>query len=176
VWRGIKSEHEQVHLVLVGTGGLDIHNCEAELKEYVRSHGLQDSVRFTGAVENVHEYLQAADIFVFPTEREAFGISLIEAMACGLAVISTSAGGTKGLLKHGQDGLVVEAGSPQQLHDALHSLITNEPLSMCLGQNAWRTARQRFAAERVTQQYIDLFEHTAFAPNSDAPTSDEYHC
>jgi glycosyltransferase involved in cell wall biosynthesis len=122
-------------------------------------------------VENVHEYLQAADIFVFPTEREAFGISLIEAMACGLAVISTSAGGTKGLLKHGQDGLVVEAGSSQQLYDALDSLITDRPLSVRLGQNAWQTAQQRFAAERVTKEYVNLFQRTTLTS-----ICEEYHC
>jgi glycosyltransferase involved in cell wall biosynthesis len=170
VWHRIKSHHEQVHLVLVGTGGLDIHNCEVELEEYAHRHGLQDSVHFTGPVENVHEYLQAADIFVFPTEREAFGISLIEAMACGLAVISTSVGGTKGLATHGQDGLLVEAGNFQQLYDALDSLITDRALSMRLGQNAWQTARQRFAAERVAAEYVDLFQCT-----TSASTCQEYH-
>ena len=87
VWLEVQRQHPNVKLLVVGAGGLDIHNCEAELKAYVIANGLQDSVHFTGSVENVHEYLQVADIFVFPTENEAFGISLIEAMACGLPAI-----------------------------------------------------------------------------------------
>ena len=55
VWRDIVGKHNQARLWLVGSGGLDIHNCEAELKAYVGVNGLQESVHFTGSVHNVHE-------------------------------------------------------------------------------------------------------------------------
>jgi hypothetical protein len=55
--------------------GSSMQNCEDELKPAGRPHGLEDSRDFTGSVDNVHEYLQASDLFVFPSEREAFGIS-----------------------------------------------------------------------------------------------------
>jgi glycosyltransferase involved in cell wall biosynthesis len=171
VWARIRSHHKQAHLVLVGTGGLDIHNCEARLRDYVQSHNLQDSVEFTGAVQNVHEYLQAADIFAFPTEREAFGISLIEAMACGLAVVSTSAGGTQELVKHGQDGLVVETGSVEQLYDALNTLVTDLPLVKHLGRNACQSAQRRFAAESVILEHVELLQRHA-----SLSTCDECRC
>jgi glycosyltransferase involved in cell wall biosynthesis len=96
VWEKFRWKHKHVRLLLVGSGGLDIQNCEAELKDYVRGKGLQGSVQFAGEVHNVHLYLQASDLFVFPTQSEAFGISLIEAMACGLPVISTPVGGGEG--------------------------------------------------------------------------------
>ncbi|NIP50544.1 MAG: glycosyltransferase family 4 protein, partial [candidate division Zixibacteria bacterium] len=68
VWRKIYDRRQNVTLLLLGTGGLDIHNCETELKAYVEENNLQETVRFTGAVQNVPDYLQAADVFVFPTE------------------------------------------------------------------------------------------------------------
>jgi glycosyltransferase involved in cell wall biosynthesis len=158
VWRDVVQEHRHARLMLVGTGGLDIHNCEAELRTYVDAHDLGESVHFTGSVQNIHEYLQASDIFVFPTEQEAFGISLIEAMACGLPVISTGVGGVKDILQHRQNGLVVEAGDFQTLYDALGLLICDGALSARLGQAARQTAQERYSAEIITQEYVELFE------------------
>jgi glycosyltransferase involved in cell wall biosynthesis len=159
VWQEIQRKYNNVGLLLVGAGGLDIHNCEAELKAYVSANGLQDSVCFTGEVHNVYEYLQASDIFVFPTENEAFGISLIEAMACGLPVISTPVGGVKDILQHRQNGFVVQPGDLQQLYDALDTLITDAALSDCLGQAAWQTVQDRYSAKTVTRKYVTLFQH-----------------
>jgi len=157
VWQDVQRQYPNARLVLVGSGGLDIHNCEAELREYVRANGLEHSIQFAGQVGNVHEYLQASDIFVFPTEREAFGISLIEAMACGLPVVSTPVGGIKDILEHEHDGLVVTAGDAQQLHKALDRLITDPALVARLSKAACQTARSRYSTEDVMAKYIDRF-------------------
>jgi glycosyltransferase involved in cell wall biosynthesis len=101
VWKDLQKQHPQLLLLLVGSGGDDIHNCEGQLKEYVHQNSLDSSVRFTGSVQNVDEYLKASDVFVFPTTNEAFGISVIEAMACGLPVVATNVGGLKDILVHG---------------------------------------------------------------------------
>lgn len=161
VWREIVRRHKDVELLLVGSGGLDIHNCEAELRTFVVDNGLEESVRFTGSVDNVEEYLQAADIFVFPTENEAFGISLIEAMACGLPVISTSVGGVTDILEHRKNGLAVYPGEFEQLSGALDRLIANPVLSTTLGQTAWQMSRDRYSAVTVTRRYVELFRGLA---------------
>jgi glycosyltransferase involved in cell wall biosynthesis len=85
----MQQENRKVGFVLIGSGGLDVHNCEAALKEYVTANRLELVVHFAGEVPNVHEYLQASDVFVLPTEDDAFPLALIEAMACGLPVVST---------------------------------------------------------------------------------------
>jgi glycosyltransferase involved in cell wall biosynthesis len=159
VWEQVRREHVHATLLLVGSGGLDIHNCEDELRAYVQAHGMQATVQFTGDVENVHEYLQASDIFIFPTEKEAFGISLIEAMACGLPVIATPTGGIKDILSHGLNGLVVPAGDFQQLYQALHTLMTHALFAATLGSAALQTVRERYARQVVASRYIELFSH-----------------
>jgi glycosyltransferase involved in cell wall biosynthesis len=156
-WQVIQAKHHNISLLLVGSGGLDIHNCEAELKMFVVENDLQESVSFTGDVYNVHEYLQASDIFVFPTEREAFGISLIEAMACGLPVVSTAAGGVKDVINHRENALVVKPGNLEQLYCAIDILITDSNLSACLGNAAWQSVQVTYSAETVTRQYAELF-------------------
>jgi glycosyltransferase involved in cell wall biosynthesis len=157
VWEQVQRVHSRAMLLLVGSGGLDIHNCEAELKRMVQTKDLERSVRFTGDVHNVHEYLQASDIFVFPTEKEAFGISLVEAMACGLPVIATPTGGIKDFLVGGQNGLQVDPGSFTMLYDAIHRLLSDSSLAGTLGAAALVTARARYSRDVVLAKYINLF-------------------
>jgi glycosyltransferase involved in cell wall biosynthesis len=161
VWQLLQQDRSNMTLLIVGAGGLDIHNCEQELKAYVKNNGLQDNVIFTGNVSNVSEYLQASDIFVFPTEREAFGVSLIEAMACGLPVISTAVGGVKDIIKHRKNGLVIEPGEFRQLYDALDLLLSDASLSATLCKSARKSFQHKYSSEIVTQRYIDLFENLA---------------
>ena len=161
VWDEVQRVHSRAMLLLVGSGGLDIHNCEAELKRLVQAKGLDRSVRFTGDVHNVYEYLQASDIFVFPTEKEAFGISLVEAMACGLPVIATPTGGIKDFLVGGQNGLQVDPGSFTMLYDAIHRLLSDSSLAATLGAAALVTARARYSREVMLARYINLFNRVS---------------
>jgi glycosyltransferase involved in cell wall biosynthesis len=159
VWQKIRHKYNNVNLLLVGSGSLDIHNCESNLKEFVKQHGLQESVCFAGALENVHYYLQASDIFVFPTLREAFGISLIEAMACGLPVVSTHVGGIKDILQQRYNGLVAKPGNFQEFYDSLDALINDTLLSNSLGKEARQTAENKYSTRIVTQGYIEIFKN-----------------
>jgi glycosyltransferase involved in cell wall biosynthesis len=157
VWNEILREHTDGLLVLVGAGGLDIHNCEHELREYVQSSGIQRSVLFTGAVRNVAEYLQAADVFAFPTANDAFPSSVIEAMACALPVVATPVGAIKDIISNGKDGLLIEPGNAAQLFDALETVLTDENLAARLGQSARQTVEERYSAGQVTIRYFSLF-------------------
>ena len=161
VWREIQCKHNHLKLLLIGSGGLDIHNCESELKTYVYENHLQNSVQFTGAVQNVNEYLQASDIFVFPTENEAFGISLIEAMACGLPVISTPVGGVQDILQDKHNGLLVKVGDFRQLNDAIEALMNDNTLATSLGLAARQAVQERYSGEHVINNYICLFQNLA---------------
>jgi glycosyltransferase involved in cell wall biosynthesis len=158
VWQEIVARHENAYLLLVGSGGLDIDNCEAELRDYIAAHQLQESVGLTGNVRNVAQYLQAADIFVFPTENEAFGISLIEAMACGLAVVSTAVGGLKDLVDHEQNSLVVEVGNQQQLQHALETLLCTPALRQQIGLSAYESVQPTYSTPIVMRRFQDLFQ------------------
>lgn len=158
VWKKIQISNPRSQLLVVGGGSRDIHDCEQEIQQYVKANALETSVKFTGNVTNVHEYLQASDIFVFPTENEAFGISLIEAMACGLPVVATPVGGIKEIISHGQNGLLVEVGDFEQIYNALETLISDDGLSAILGDAALQTVRSKYSRECITKQYLKLFE------------------
>jgi glycosyltransferase involved in cell wall biosynthesis len=157
----IHQENAAVGFVFVGTGGIDIHNCEKELKEYVRSSRLEDVVHFTGAVSNVHEYLQASDVFVSPTEKDAFPLSIVEAMACGLTVISTRVGGIREIITDGQNGVLIDARDAQQLYDAIRIAIADPARAACIGRAAAEMVQQKYSAEVVGAKYLQLFRQVA---------------
>jgi glycosyltransferase involved in cell wall biosynthesis len=156
----IRRIHPHVRVLLVGSGGLDIHNCEEQLRRDVEVRGLRDHVRFAGEVADVQQYLQASDIFVLPSEDDAFPLSLVEAMACGLPVVATRVGGIPEIITPEDDGLLIEAGDARLLHDALCRLIVDRSLSSALGAAAARTVHTRYSQAHITQQYVELF-HSA---------------
>jgi glycosyltransferase involved in cell wall biosynthesis len=156
-WKEIAAQRDDAQLWLVGAGGLDIHNCEAELRGYVRENQLEGSVFFAGSVPDVSEYLRVADIFAFPTEKEGFSVALIEAMACGLAVVSTNVGGLKDILQDGANALVVPANDYDRFVAALACLLNDGTLRQLLGEAARQSVQACYTREAVTQRYIDLF-------------------
>jgi glycosyltransferase involved in cell wall biosynthesis len=160
VWDEIRCKREEVILLLAGTGGLDIHNCEVQLHNYVKSAGLEKHVWFLGAVQNVPEYLRAADLFVFPTENDAFPSSLIEAMACGLPIVTTPVGAIKTIVVNQETGLLVQPGNHQQLLEAVDSLVSDKALASQLGLAGHQVIRERYSVESMMSKYLALFEST----------------
>ena len=113
-----------------------------------------------GSVENIPEYLQAADLFVFPTENDAFPSSLIEAMACGLPVVTTPVGAIKTIVAHQETGLLVQPGNRHQLYEALVSIISDKTLAYRLGQVSRQSVEERYSAGNTVGKYLSLFERT----------------
>jgi glycosyltransferase involved in cell wall biosynthesis len=158
VWNEIRLKHENVILILAGTGGLDIHNCEDALRDYVKANGLENQVLFTGAVQNVPEYLQASDLFVFPTENDAFPSSIVEAMACGLPVVTTPVGAIKTIVTDKETGLLVQPGNQEQLFQALDVMLSDTARASRLGDAACRSVQGLYSAKTVAKKYMDLFQ------------------
>lgn len=156
VWERVVADVPSARLVLIGAGGQDIHNCEDELRAFVRDRDLDDRVVFTGGVSNVHEYLQASDVFIFPTENEAFGISLIEAMACGLPVVAASTGGVPDIVEHGVDGILVPPSDEMATEAALRGLLSDPDKAAELGVAARRTVKRRYSVASVVDSYETL--------------------
>jgi glycosyltransferase involved in cell wall biosynthesis len=156
-WPAIVRRHPQALLLLIGTGGLDIHACEPELRAAAQSLGIERSVRFTGSVGNVPDYLRAADAFAFPTENDAFPSSVVEAMAAGLPVVATPVGAIAEMIEDGESGLLVEPRDSAGLERALLRVLEDAMLARRLGERAWQVVQERYAGERIAGQYADLF-------------------
>lgn len=133
---------------IIGGGPL-----EKELKEKTQALGLSSCVRFTGHVQDVHSYIEMADLAVLSSDKEGLPLSLVEAMACGLPCVVTDVGGNREVVQHGITGLVVEAGSPKQLADAIAYLLDNSEERRSMGQAARCLAYERFDINHMIEEY-----------------------
>jgi len=108
----------------------------------IRDYGITDRVIFLPPSSNVMQFYAAADAYVGPSLEDAYGLPIIEAMACGLPVIASSHAGAHEIITDGSDGIILrDPQNTQELATALRSLIGNPTLCSQLGEHATRTAQ-----------------------------------
>jgi glycosyltransferase involved in cell wall biosynthesis len=146
-------------LLVVGGASGTADSCEDELKAQVRAAGLDDAVTFTGRVDGIERFLWAADVFVLPSEREGFSISLLEAMACGLACVAPAR--PIGAEVLGDAGVVPEGNKPEALLDALLFLADDPAARTRLGSAAATRARTAFGLDSVVDDYEAVYAQLA---------------
>jgi glycosyltransferase involved in cell wall biosynthesis len=148
-------------LVLVGSGSGQVISIEKSLREDAEKEDLRGRVTFTGRVENVPSYLQASDVFVFPTMDEALGMSAVEAQACGLPAVASRTGGVPDIVEDGVTGLLVPPGESQPLADGLRRLLEDASLRTRFASAARARTKERFSFELMVSRYAALFRSLA---------------
>ena len=139
-------------LTIVGEGPL-----RAALEQQVAQAGLSDCVSLPGISDDVPGYLHRSDVFVFSSDYEGVGLVLMEAMAAGLPVVSTAAGGVANVVTDGQNGFLTPVGDATALAACMTRLASDDTLR---GQMA-AAARKRavgFDIGAMTRQYAALFD------------------
>jgi glycosyltransferase involved in cell wall biosynthesis len=127
---------------IVGAGPL-----EPDLRAQAVGLGLGDVVQFVGRAEDVRPYLSVADLFVLSSENEGLPLVLGEAMAYGIPCIATDVGGNKEIIVHGETGLLVKAGAPEDLAEAIEHLLARPEERRRMGVNAYQRVHERFNIE-----------------------------
>lgn len=135
---------------------------ERELRDLITETKLDNRVFMIGDIDESVKpaYLHAADVFVLPStsRAESFGISMLEAMACGVPAISTELGtGTSWVNKHRSTGLVVEAGDPLALAGAISALLTDDARRARYASAAAERAREYFSKEKMLESLRELY-------------------
>lgn len=144
------------HLVILGEGV-----CRPKLEEQVEILGLAERVSLPGAVGNIGEWYESADLYVMTSRFEGFPNTLLEALSYGLAAVSVDCEtGPGDIIRHEVDGLLVPQDDHRALVDALAYLMVDEGLRKQYGQRA-KEAAQRFAPERIADMWENLFRQVA---------------
>jgi glycosyltransferase involved in cell wall biosynthesis len=143
----------KAHLVLVGEGVL-----REQLEEQAKSLGLAGQVHFLGLRTDIPDVLGAMDVFVLSSDWEGNPLSVMEAMASGLPIVSTAAGGVADLVESGKQGLIVPLGDVQGFSGAMISLLRNQEARQRLGLAAARRARQSYDVSTMVRAYEELYD------------------
>jgi glycosyltransferase involved in cell wall biosynthesis len=145
-------KYRNVEFLICGEGELE-EKCEMEIKNL----GISNNFHLLGYCDNNTEILNALDIFVLPSKEEGLGSVLIEAMAVGLPIVATDAGGIPEIIKNGINGIIVPKQNPKELAEALIKLIENENLRKELSQNAINYSKN-FSSKIMTKKTLEVYE------------------
>lgn len=133
-----------------------------ELLARASAQGIADRVGFIDFQANVAPIYRALDVVVqASTAPEPFGLTIIEAMACGKVVVASLAGGVADIIRPGHDALAVKPGDGAQLAAALETVLDDPQLRRQLEAHARQTVCQKFAQGRVGPQFVDLYDSVA---------------
>ncbi len=150
-------ERPAVHLAIVGDGPQ-----RAALGERVRELGLGERVTFAGNQAEVAPWLRAFDLFCLPSyANEGVPQALMQAMACGLPVVSTPVGSIEEIVAHGDTGIIVPARDPPRLAAALASLLDDPARCATLGTRAAAVAKERFGEALMVERMVEVFRGAA---------------
>jgi len=158
-------DYPNAHLVLVGPR----HDLNREtlagfrqrLQDTIAAANARHRVIFTGAVSNVEDYLQAADLLVFPSRREGMPNVVPEAMACGLATILTSFLGLPDEFGHSGEHYVLAERTPQALAATIAALLDDPERRQQLGRQAREWVEKQMDVEKSLDRYASLYRQLA---------------
>ncbi|MGH8220228.1 MAG: glycosyltransferase family 4 protein [Steroidobacteraceae bacterium] len=150
-------EHEDLYLLLVGSGAHTHESCEVEVREAVARY--PDSMGWCAAVDNVSQYLQAADVFIFLSYFESFGLSIVEAAAAGLPCIVSDVGCARQAVRHRESGAIVPPrAAPAAVLREIDWILEGRDRWPAMGALGRANVVNTFDLQTVARRYIGLFE------------------
>lgn len=142
----LKKKYPMADFLLVG--GLDEHK-DAILEEELISYLEDGAVTYCGHADDVRPYLKRCSIFVLPSYHEGNGRSIVEAMAAGRAIVTTSAPGCKETVTEGYNGFHVPVGDSLALAEKIAFLIENKELRETMGYHSYLLCREKFEVSKI---------------------------
>jgi glycosyltransferase involved in cell wall biosynthesis len=153
----LRRENPTLRFLMTGDGSLR----ESLLRQF-EAKGVSDLVEYRGVVEaeEVPKLLNQSRIFIYPSREEPFGLSILEAMACGVPVVTSNILGPSEILTDNFDGIMVVPDSVKELTNGIHQLLHNDALRATLGRNARKTVESKFDVrlhcDKLLKVYHDL--------------------
>ena len=154
----VVNSSENFTFLIIGDGAE-----RGSLEKFSEELGLKDKVKFIGVRDDVENILGITDISVlcsYPVV-ETFPLSLLEAMSCGVPVISTDVGSIGEFLESGKNGILIESGNLDALAGSILKLAMDHELRERLGQEGRKTVVERFSVDLMVNRYVELFMNLA---------------
>ena len=164
IWRRIARIFPNAVLQLVGPydqkhGILGDELCHFEIGQSRDNVAGPQRIMLTGRVNNVEEHLQVSDIFVFPSTLEGMPNVVLEAMSCGVPVVSYRVSGVSDIIRSGVDGKIIESGDKQGFRQAVIYYLPNDSELGKFALEARNSVSKRFSIDEIADKYIQLYRN-----------------
>ena len=154
-----KYHNTQIHFLIVGQGSL-----LEEMKGKTRHLGLDNYVKFAGYIphENIVEYHQKLSVFISVSTRESFGVSVLEAAACGIPAITSNVGGLPEVNQDNYTGYVIPPNDPEKLASLIFKLFKDKNLKNRMEENTRERVIKQFNWNENVAQMINVYQENEF--------------
>lgn len=151
----LKQAFPNLKMLVTGEGSL-----KSSLLEDFDRKEVSQMVQYLGVVETerVPELINQSRIFIYPSREEPFGLSIIEAMACGVPVVTTNVFGPSEIITNGLDGLVVNPNDVSALAEAIRSLLDDKQLRIQMGAQGRATVEDRFDSNQHLENLVSIYQ------------------
>lgn len=151
----ILSNYHDAKLIIAGRGGM-----MDELRAEASNLGLNDKIYFTGYLNSkqVQKMYKCADVAVFPSTYEPFGIVALEAMLAGVPTVVSDVGGLDEIVTHGVDGMKSYAGNANSIADSVTALLYDHQLATNVSKKAKQKVKDQFNWEKIAQDTHFTYE------------------
>jgi len=154
----LRSKGTEAHLAIIGEGEL-----REKLGAYAGDLGVSEYVSLVKETRNIAEFYGALDVFCLSSDSEGIPLTLLEAMAAGVPVVSTEVGGIPEVIEDGVNGCLVPPGAPESLAKRVDEILGDPARGAELAAKARETVRTRFTAERMIRETEKIYEEVLSA-------------
>lgn len=149
------------NVVFTFAGPVESEAVRAEINRFIEEHKLQSHIRLTGYVGDSEErtrLFRHSDIFIFPTQRDVFGLVILHAMAEGRPVVASREGGVPEIVEDGRNGFLFAKGKADELAERILALAADRGLRQRIGEENRRKYLDAYSPERYGRRMIEAFE------------------
>ncbi|MCZ7605303.1 MAG: N-acetyl-alpha-D-glucosaminyl L-malate synthase BshA [Planctomycetota bacterium] len=155
----IAAREQKARLVMIGDGP-ELGAC----KELARELGIFERCTFPGTYDAIWELLPQADVFFLPSDYESFGLSALEAMACGVPVVASNTGGLPEVVEDGISGFLHTPGNVEAMAASIRKLLSDDKLAKRMGEAARERASSKFRREALLPVWEAYYEKVLSQP------------
>jgi glycosyltransferase involved in cell wall biosynthesis len=158
-WAGL-SPSDRLPLVLVG----EDWGMRSTIEKRAAELGVENEIRILGNLKDIHDYVSVfagATLFVLPSEYEAFGLVLLEAMAAGIPIVATRVGGIPEAVAEGETALLVPYGNVWELRRAMHEFVSDRKLAKRFGKAGFERVERSFSWDRTVDSLVTIYKEIA---------------
>lgn len=136
-----------------------IGNLENEFKQAIQVNNLDKKIITLGKREDIKELLTLADIFLLTSEQEGFPNSIMEAMICGLPIVSTNVGGVPELVKNNVNGYIHKVGDVSNMSKSIYKIYQNQQMAKKISETNYKKILKNFNENIFVKKIIDEYNH-----------------